>query len=78
MDDPEKNPRRRRALIRLLSFPVCVMTGTLAGFAVGTIAGRGKDSVMPPQLTYAVAGFVLGVILAAVIGTTIDIKNLRD
>ena len=78
MDEQERKLRRRRALVRLLSFPVCTTIGTGSGFVLGKIAGRGVDSIFPLQITYALVGLVIGIIVAAVIGTIIDIKNLRE
>jgi hypothetical protein len=72
----EKRSRRRK-WVRGLSFPVCTLGGTLLGAFVGEMMRGGGDSIFPPRLAWALIGLVIGVVVSAVIATTIDVANRR-
>lgn len=77
MPDEKNKTQRRAALARSLSFPVCVSLGTAVGYLIGLAAGRGVDSIFPPQVTFALIGLVIGIVVSAVVATSIDIAGRR-
>jgi hypothetical protein len=73
MADDQSRLGKRARLVRALSFPVCTSAGTAVGYVCGAIAAQGKDAIFPPQISFALLGLLAGVVVSAIVATSIDI-----